>query len=111
MVNKCRDAPYVGEMVRDLMVASFGDDAYVNGYRVYTTVDSHLQDIADASARTALFAYDKRHGYRGPITNWGRPPAPNNLYTWQMKLKTIINVNGLRSGAVINVNDESHRYY
>jgi penicillin-binding protein 1A len=100
-------APYVGEMVRDLMVASFGDDAYVNGYRVYTTVDSHLQDTADAAARTALLAYDKRHGYRGPITNWGKPPSPNQLFAWQTKLKSITNVNGLRPGAVINVNDDS----
>lgn len=100
-------APYVGEMVRDLMVASFGDDAYVSGYRVYTTIDSHLQDDADLSARTALFAYDKRHGYRGPITNWGTPPSPNNLFTWQARLKTITKVNGLVPGAVTNVNDDS----
>ncbi len=100
-------APYVGEMVRDLMVASFGDDAYVSGYRVYTTVDSHMQDDADLSARTALLAYDKRHGYRGPMTNWGAPPSPNNLYAWQTKLNTIAKANALVAGAVINVNDDS----
>lgn len=59
-------APYVAEMVRDALVAQFGEKAaYSQGYQVYTTVDSHLQEAANQSLRTALLAYDQRHGYRG----------------------------------------------
>lgn len=98
-------APYVGEMVRDLMVASFGEDAYTHGYKVYTTIDSQLQMAADTASRSALLSYDKRHGYRGPMANWG--PAPSDavgLEKWQTQLRTITRVNGMRAAAVISVN-------
>ncbi len=59
-------APYVAEMARAETVARFGDDVYTDGYKVYTTVDSHLQRVATQSVRDGLIAYTKRHGYRGP---------------------------------------------
>ncbi len=61
------EAPYVAEMVRQYMVDEYGEEAtYTSGFRVYTTVDDHLQGAANRSLREALLAYDKRHGYRGP---------------------------------------------
>jgi len=59
------DAPYVAEMVRSEMVGRFGEDAYVMGLEVRTTLDSKLQVAADDAARNALMAYDRRHGWRG----------------------------------------------
>ena len=59
------EAPYVAEMVRAHMEATYGDDAYTAGYKVYTTLDSRLQHAANAALRQALMAYDVRHGYRG----------------------------------------------
>jgi penicillin-binding protein 1A len=61
------DAPYVAEMARAEAVARFGEDAYTGGYRVYTTVQSRLQEAATAALRGALSSYDERHGYRGPV--------------------------------------------
>jgi len=61
------EAPYVGEMVRAEMVDRFGEEAYRNGYKVITTVSSHLQEAANHALRQALIDYNKRHGYRGPI--------------------------------------------
>ena len=61
------DAPYVAEMVRSDIVDRFGNDAYTAGYKVYTTVDSRLQQTAVKALRDALQEYDQRHGYRGPI--------------------------------------------
>jgi penicillin-binding protein 1A len=60
------EAPYVAEMVRSTAIDRFGSDAYTNGYRIYTTLDSRLQEAANRALRKALHAYDKRHGYRGP---------------------------------------------
>lgn len=60
------DAPYVTEMVRAEMVERFGPAAYTDGYQVVTTVDSRLQAAANTALATALFEYDRRHGYRGP---------------------------------------------
>jgi len=54
------DAPYVAEMARSEMVERFGPDAYTNGYRVYTTLDSRLQPLAQRVLRENLEAYDQR---------------------------------------------------
>jgi penicillin-binding protein 1A len=68
-------APYVAEMVRVEMVRRFGQAAYTAGLRVTTTVDSRLQSVANAAVRSALQAYDRRHGYRGPIAHIDLPGA------------------------------------
>ena len=60
-------APYIAEMARLEMVRMYGGAALTEGYRVTTTVDSRLQAAADAAARRTLLAYDRRHGYRGPV--------------------------------------------
>ena len=59
------DAPYVAEMVRNEMVAKYGDNVYTAGYRVYTTIDSRLESAATIALRTGLLEYDRRHGWRG----------------------------------------------
>jgi len=60
------NAPYFAEMVRNEMVRRYGEDAYVNGYQVYTTLDSRLQMTAEQSVRRSLHRYDRQRGYRGP---------------------------------------------
>jgi penicillin-binding protein 1A len=70
------EAPYIAEMVRADLVNRLGADAYTAGYEVTTTVDSRLQSLAVRALRAALFEYDQRHGYRGPVgrvtlaSNW-----------------------------------------
>jgi len=61
-------APYIAEMARAELVGRFGGDAYTEGYRVYTTVRSDLQEDANTALRDGLQDYDQRHGYRGPET-------------------------------------------
>jgi penicillin-binding protein 1A len=60
-------APYVNEMARAEIVKQFGDEAYVRGLNVYTTVNKRLQRAANDSIWNGLVAYDQRHGYRGVI--------------------------------------------
>ena len=46
----------------------FGEDElYGGGLSVRTTLDSRLQGIADRVLRKGLIAYDRRHGWRGPL--------------------------------------------
>ncbi|MEH0873140.1 peptidoglycan glycosyltransferase/peptidoglycan DD-transpeptidase MrcA [Pectobacterium cacticida] len=59
-------APYVAEMARQEMVKRYGEDAYNDGYKVYTTVSKKLQMAAQEALRNNVMAYDMRHGYRGP---------------------------------------------
>ena len=64
--NPEMEAPYVAEMARLEMLERFGTDAYIDGYHVYTSVDSRLQTLSNQSLRAGLMTYDQRHGYRGP---------------------------------------------
>ncbi|MGF2688304.1 penicillin-binding protein 1A [Marinobacter sp. DUT-3] len=61
------DADFVAEMARTEMVRRFGDKAYTDGYKVTLTVDSKKQQQATLALRNGLEAYDRRHGFRGPI--------------------------------------------
>lgn len=58
-------APYLTEMVRQQMVQHYGDNAYTDGYKVYTTVTRKLQQAAQRAVSDNVLAYDMRHGYRG----------------------------------------------
>lgn len=61
-------APYLSEMARQEMVKRYGDGAYNDGYKVYTTVTRRLQQAAQEAVRNNVLAYDMRHGYRGPTS-------------------------------------------
>ena len=91
------EAPYVGEMVRDLMVNKFGEDVYTQGLKVYTTVDSKLQTAADQALQKGLLAYDQRHGYRGPE---GKMPKGSTEYEWRTALMAMPRVGNLSAGVV-----------
>lgn len=59
------EAGYAAEMVRREMVERFGENAYLEGYRVTTTFESWLQRAAQDAVRKSLRDYDRRHGYHG----------------------------------------------
>ncbi|WP_298290051.1 penicillin-binding protein 1A [Thiomonas sp.] len=60
------DADYAAEQVREIMVARFGESAYTDGYKVYTTLHDRDQAAAVDAVRAGVLAYDQRHGWRGP---------------------------------------------
>jgi penicillin-binding protein 1A len=59
------EAPYIAEMVRKFLTKEYGDEAYSNGYKVFTTIRDKNQTAANHALRLALLEYDQRHGYRG----------------------------------------------
>ena len=59
-------AHYAAEMVRQEMLDRYGMAAYNDGYQVYTTINSELQQVARTAVLNGLITYDERHGYRGP---------------------------------------------
>ena len=63
------DAPHIAEMVRAQLIDQFGENAYWQGLNVYTTIETDKQIKAAEALRQGLKAYDKRHGYRGAVTN------------------------------------------
>ena len=64
------EAPYVAEMVRENMLATYGEEAYWRGFNVYTTVVGKFQQSAQRALREGLKTYDRRHGYRGAIDHY-----------------------------------------
>lgn len=61
-------AEYFVEEVRRELAARFGENQlYGGGLSVRTTLDPRLQAEADRALRNGLIAYDRRHGWRGPV--------------------------------------------
>ncbi|MEA5105285.1 peptidoglycan glycosyltransferase/peptidoglycan DD-transpeptidase MrcA [Pantoea sp. S18] len=96
-------APYLSEMVRQEMVKRYGDSAYEDGYKVYTTVTRHLQEAAQQAVRNNVMAYDMRHGYRGP-TNvlWKVGEASWDQTRIQNALKNLPTYGPLNAAVITN---------
>jgi penicillin-binding protein 1A len=95
-------AEYAAEMVRAEMIERYGRAAYVDGYLVHTTLDSALQQQAQAAVLRGLLAYDARHGWRGVEAHWDSP-APE----WPALLQRVPVVAGLQPVAVTRVMERS----
>ena len=61
------DGRYIAEIARQAMIDRYGLSVYKDGFSVYTTVDSKLQQAALKSINKNLYQYDKRHGWREPV--------------------------------------------
>lgn len=59
-------AEHVAEMVRQSIVAQYGEDAYTRGLRVVTTLRRKDQQAAYSAVRNGLLDYERRQPYRGP---------------------------------------------
>lgn len=61
-------ADYFTEEVRRELQERYGEEGlYKGGLSVRTTLNPRLQKIADRVLRKGLLAYDRRHGWRGPL--------------------------------------------
>lgn len=91
-------AAYFVEQVRREIADRYGENAlYEGGLSVRTSLDPRLQKIADDTLRAGLVAYDRRHGWRGPVHrldpggNWHKAlsaaPAPKGRGPW---LKAVV---------------------
>ncbi|MCY4050313.1 MAG: PBP1A family penicillin-binding protein [Gammaproteobacteria bacterium] len=60
-------APYASEMARQVLYDYFGESVYERGLNVTLTINSEYQAQAEQALRDGLIAYDRRHGFRGPI--------------------------------------------
>ncbi len=99
-------APFVAEMARAHAYERYGDAAYDDGYRVYTTVDSRLQRKANEALRENLLSYDRRHGYRGPLAQHDLDEHASEE-SWDGLLAGHRRVADLRPALVTEVDDEA----
>lgn len=61
------EAPYVAEMARLELIRRFGAAAQNEGWKIFTSIDSKMQQAANTALREGLLDYDRRHGWRGPL--------------------------------------------
>jgi len=101
--NPEMEAPYIAEMARLEMVERYGDKAYTQGFSVYTTVSSDMQQMANQALRSGLQDYDQRHGFRGPEA---RNPDIT-LEQGASLLKKYQSLGGLEPALVTAVNPDS----
>jgi len=87
-------APYFVEEIRRHLEKRFGsEEVHEGGLRVYTTLDSDLQSVANKAVLDGLAAYERRHGWKGNLPNiiasgddpehydnpdWGEPIEPGS---------------------------------
>ena len=64
------DSLYYVEDIRKDIVNKFGfDKVYKQGFNIKTPLNIKIQNLATESLREGLLNYDKRRGWRGPLTN------------------------------------------
>ena len=104
------EAPYLAEMVRAEMVERYGEDAYTQGLRVITTVDSRLQTTANRAVRKALQEYDERHGYRGAEEHFDLL-THNNEDAWDKLVDARKRVGDLIPALILDVKEKKATAY
>jgi penicillin-binding protein 1A len=94
------DVDYFVEEVRRTLYEKYGEKAlYDGGLQVRSTLDPRLQDIAVRSLRAGLLAYDRRHGFRGPLKHVELKDD------WAAALKAVPNKSGVPSWRVAVVSE------
>ena len=97
-----RDAEYFAEEIRRWIQQNYGDRSlYDGGLAVRSTFDPTLQHYGVQALRNGLITYDRRHGWRGPVTR------VDMLADWQKTLAgmpSLIDVTDWRLAAVTGFN-------
>ena len=100
-------APYVAEMARQFMYDKFGENAYTDGYKVYTTISKTDQVAATEAVQKHIIDYDMRHGYRGPEkTLWENNEPALDEDQIQAALHKYICYSGMCPAVVLESNDK-----
>ncbi|HEV8679451.1 MAG TPA: PBP1A family penicillin-binding protein [Stellaceae bacterium] len=116
---------YFSEEVRRELIARFGEKSvYEGGLTVRTSYQPTYQQMAETAFRDGLVAYDRRHGWRGPLARLpnGSDPhhaladtaIPPGLGNWQLAAVTAIDRGGatiaLKSGGVGQISLQELRW-
>ncbi len=92
---QAEDADYFVEEIRRLLYKDYGEKGlYDGGLQVRSTLNTRLQNIAVNALRTGLVRYDRRHGWRGALSNIDVKGE------WQDALKSAGNQSGIETWRV-----------
>ena len=112
-IKLLEEANFYTEEVRRSISSNYGyDELYKGGLSIRTPLNSNYQIKALKALREGLQEYDKRHGWRGPITNLKNLSWQNNIEKFipdkslKWKLAKVINVEKLS----IEIETENKEY-
>lgn len=115
---------FVQELRREL-IKSYGEDTLEQGgLSIRSTIDTRLQLAAQQALQTGLVSYDRRHGWRGPLTTLPVDAnaaealkdveLPGGYGSWEAALVTAVSANGaellLTDGATIKMPSEEVKW-
>lgn len=104
------EAPYVAEIIRKQLLEQYGENAYISGLKVMTTIRDKNQTAANQALRKALSEYDERHGYRGPEHQYDLNTDDDEA-TWKRLLESFPTIGHLYPALVVQVHDQSITTY
>ncbi len=99
-------APFIAEMVRQEMIARYGEEALTKGYHVTTTIDPALQAAADTAVRDGLGSYDHRHGWNPKAVQHIDLPAGEDAATAATRLRAFPTRGELHAALVLGANQD-----
>jgi len=99
-------APYFVEWVRQSLADRYTtDEIWRKGLRVHTTLNVEMQKAANQALQDGLRAYDKRHGWRGPIENILKDPYANLESYSRPEWRSTLRPGDIAVGLAINSDD------
>ena len=98
------EASFVAESVRQRMLDHFGEEAYERGLKIYTTIQTRLQNAAVHAVRRGLLAHESRRDYAGPESFLDvRGLSAEEIVA---KLRATKPVGGLNAAVIVAANGE-----
>lgn len=104
------DLPYVAEIIRNEMYQQYGEAAYNNGYRVYTTLDSHLQTLAEQTLRDSLHHFDEERRFRGIRERIDLQKFPSTT-DWDRQLASLGKIGLTEPGLILSFKNGTAEIY
>lgn len=100
---------YVAEMVRQYLYPTYGDNIYTQGFKVYTTIDSKMQQAAYMALRKGLLNFDATKGYQGPEARVDLSTSESMTIDQAAiaQFDGLVDYGDLLTAIVISVNNES----
>lgn len=96
-------ADHLAEMARLWAVERYGEGVLEQGLKIITTVSSELEKQAQSAVNTGVLAYERRHGYRGPVANFDASQQAQ----WPLSAKEIMEPDVIKLALVTDWNDKT----
>lgn len=96
-------AEHLAEMARLWAVEHYGDGVLEQGLKIITTVNSELEKQAQSAVNTGVLAYERRHGYRGPVASFDA----NQQVQWPLSAKELMEPDVIKLALVTDWNDKT----